>query len=132
VEFPATQPTAKGPAEWFTGDVWIDAIARGEEPSRVRVSAVHFAPSARTAWHSHAVGQTLYVMEGTGLVQSRGGGIEEIRAGDIVHTPPGEWHWHGAAPGRFMAHLSITEATGDQRPEADWGEHVTDDEYGSR
>jgi quercetin dioxygenase-like cupin family protein len=132
VEFPARQPTAKGPAEWFTGDVWIDAIARGEEPSRVRVSAVHFTPSARTAWHSHAVGQTLYVMEGTGLVQSRGGGIEEIRAGDVVHTPPGEWHWHGAAPGHFMAHLSITEATGDQRPEADWGEHVTDDEYGSR
>lgn len=89
MEFPARQPTAKGPAEWFTGDVWIDAIARGEEPSRVRVSAVHFTPSA-------------------------------------------EWHWHGAAPGHFMAHLSITEATGDQRPEADWGEHVTDDEYGSR
>ena len=132
MEFQPRQPTAKGPAEWFTGDVWIDAIARGEEPSRVRVSAVHFTPSARTAWHSHAVGQTLYVMEGTGLVQSRGGGIEEIRAGDVVHTPPAEWHWHGAAPGHFMAHLSITEATGDQRPEADWGEHVTDDEYGSR
>jgi quercetin dioxygenase-like cupin family protein len=132
VEFTARQATARGPAEWFTGDVWIDAIARGEEPSRVRVSAVHFTPSARTAWHCHALGQTLYVTEGRGLVQSRGGGIEDIRAGDVVHTPPGEWHWHGAAPDHFMAHLSITEATGDQRPEADWGEHVTDDEYGSR
>jgi len=130
VEIHPKAPTAKGPAEWFTGDVWIDAIARGEEPSRVRVSAVRFSPSARTAWHSHAVGQTLYVTEGRGLVQSRGGGIVEIGAGDIVHTPPDEWHWHGAAPGHFMSHLSITEAVpGDVRPEANWGEHVTDQEY---
>jgi quercetin dioxygenase-like cupin family protein len=126
------QPTAKGPAEWFTGDVWIDAIARGEEPSRVRVSAVRFTPSARTAWHAHAVGQTLYVTDGKGLVQSRGGAIEEIRAGDVIFTPPDTWHWHGAAPEHFMTHLSITEAPGDERPEADWGEHVTDDEYHNR
>ncbi len=126
------EPTAKGPAERFTGDVWIDAIARGEEPSRVRVSAVRFSPSARTAWHSHAVGQTLYVTEGRGLVQSRGGDITEIRPGDTIRTPPGEWHWHGAAPGHFMTHLSITEAPGGTRPEADWGEHVTDDEYDGR
>ena len=126
-------PTAKGPAEWFTGDVYIDAIARGEEPSHVRVSAVRFTPSARTAWHSHAVGQTLYVTEGKGLHQPRGGQIEEIRAGDIVYTAADQWHWHGAAPGHFMTHLSITEAVpGDQRPEADWGEHVTDDEYNHR
>ena len=82
------QPTAKGPAEWFTGDVFIDAIARGEEPSRVRVSAVRFTPSARTAWHSHAMGQTLYVTEGRGLVQSRGGLVEDIRAGDMSPRPP--------------------------------------------
>ena len=82
------QPTANGPAEWFTGDVFVDAIARGEEPSQVRVSAVRFTPSARTAWHSHAVGRTLYVTEGRGLVQSRGGLVEDIRAGDIVSTPP--------------------------------------------
>ncbi len=127
------QPTAKGPAEWFTGEVWMDGIARGEEPSRVRVSAVHFPPSARTAWHSHAAGQTLYVTEGRGLVQSRGGKIVEIRPGDIIYTPPDEWHWHGAAPGHFMTHLSITEGVpGDERPEADWGDHVTDDEYGNR
>ena len=127
------QPTARGPAGWFTGDVWIDAIARGEEPSRVRVSAVRFTPSARTAWHSHAVGQTLYVTEGRGLVQSRGGDIVEIRPGDIIYTPAGEWHWHGAAPAHFMTHLSITEAVpGDERPELDWGEHVSDDEYQQR
>jgi quercetin dioxygenase-like cupin family protein len=133
VEIQAKQPSAKGPAEWFTGDVWIDAIARGEEPSRVRVSAVRFTPSARTAWHSHAVGQTLYVTEGRGLVQSRGGTINEIRPGDIIYTAADEWHWHGAAPDHFMTHLSITEAVpGDERPEADWGAHVTDDEYPSR
>ncbi len=125
--------TVKGPADWFTGDVWIDGIARGEEPSRVRVSAVRFTPSARTAWHSHAVGQTLYVTEGQGLVQSRGGHIQSIRAGDIVRTPADEVHWHGAAPDHFMTHLSITEAVpGDQRPDADWGEHVTDGEYNAR
>jgi quercetin dioxygenase-like cupin family protein len=124
-------PTARGPAEWFTGGVWIDAIARGEEPSRVRVSAVRFTPSARTAWHCHAVGQTLYVTEGRGLVQSRGGDVQGIRAGDIVQAGAGEWHWHGAAADHYMTHLSITEAPapGDTRPETDWGEHVTDAEY---
>ena len=123
-------PTVKGPADWFTGDVWIDSIARGEPPSLVRVSAVRFTPSARTAWHSHAVGQTLYVTEGRGLVQSRGGEVTEIRSGDIIWTPPDEWHWHGAAPGDFMTHLSITEAVpAAERPDADWGDHVTDDEY---
>ena len=127
------QPTAKGPAEWFTGDVYIDGIARGEEPSRVRVSTVRFTPCARTAWHSHAVGQTLYVTEGKGLVQSRGGDMEEIRAGDVIYTHADEWHWHGAAPDHFMTHLSITEAVpGDERPEAEWGEHVTDEQYHAR
>ena len=91
------RPTAKGPADCFTGDVFLDAIARGEEPSRVRVMAVRFTPSARTAWHSHAVGQTLYVTEGRGLIQARDGEISEIRAGDIITTPSGEVHWHGAA-----------------------------------
>jgi quercetin dioxygenase-like cupin family protein len=124
------QPTAKGPADWFTGDVYIDSIVRGEEPSHVRVSTVRFTPSARTAWHSHAVAQTLYVTEGKGLVQSRGGVIEEIRPGDVVYTPADEWHWHGAAPDHFMTHLSITEAVPrGERPEAEWGEHVTDEEY---
>jgi quercetin dioxygenase-like cupin family protein len=134
MELQRVPATAKGPADWFSGDVWIDGVARGEEPSRVRVSAVHFTPSARTAWHSHAVGQTLYVTEGRGLVQSRGGDVVDIRSGDIVRTAAGEWHWHGAAPDKFMTHLSITEALapGDPRPETDWGEHVTDSEYAGR
>jgi quercetin dioxygenase-like cupin family protein len=133
LEIIAKQPSAQGPAEWFTGDVWIDAIARGEEPSRVRVSAVRFTPGARTAWHSHALGQTLYVTEGAGRVQSRGGELVEIRPGDIVYTPSDEWHWHGAAPGHFMTHLSITEGVGESdKPEADWGDHVTDQEYEGR
>jgi len=133
VEIKLKQPTAKGQAERFTGDVWIDGISRGEEPSRVRVSAVRFTPSARTAWHSHAVGQTLYVTEGRGLVQSRHGDVVEIRPGDIIYTPADEWHWHGAAPDHFMTHLSITEAVpGNERPEADWGQHVTDHEYYGR
>lgn len=132
MEIMPKQPSAKGPAEWFTGDVWIDAIARGAEPSRVRVSAVRFTPGARTAWHSHALGQTLHVTDGLGLVQSRGGEIAQIRPGDVIYTPPGEWHWHGAAPSHFMTHLSITEGVGEGgTPEADWGEHVTDAEYGT-
>ena len=133
MEIKVKQPTAKGPAEWFTGDVWIDGIVRGEEPSRVRVSAVRFTPSARTAWHSHAVGQTLYVTDGRGLVQSRNGDVVEMHPGDIIYTPADEWHWRGAAPDHFMTHLTITEAVpGDLRPEADWGDHITDDEYCSR
>jgi len=117
-------PSVKGPAEWFIGEVWIDAVARGREPSRINVSAVHFLPGARTAWHSHSLGQTLFVTEGRGLVQSRGDRIVDIRAGDVVFTPNGEEHWHGAAPDHFMTHLSMTE--GDAR----WGVHVTDAEYG--
>jgi quercetin dioxygenase-like cupin family protein len=124
------KPTVRGPAESFTGDVWIDGIAQGEEPSRVRVNAVRFTPGAHTAWHSHALGQTLYVIEGAGVVQSRGGDIVSIRAGDVVHTPGDEWHWHGATPDHFMAHLSITEGVPDGHgPETKWGAHVTDAEY---
>jgi len=131
MEVQPERPSAKGPAQWFTGDVWLDAIARGEGPSRVRVSAVRFTPGARTAWHSHALGQTLYVTDGVGRVQSRGADIVAIRAGDVVVTPADEWHWHGAAPDHFMTHLSITEAVPeDQGPEMHWGEHVTDAEYG--
>jgi len=131
MEIPVKPPTAKGPAEWFTGDVFLDAIVRGEEPSRVRVNAVRFTPGARTAWHSHAVGQTLYVTDGRGLVQARGGEVTALRAGDVVHAPAGEWYWHGAAAEHYMTHLSITEAPGDDRPETVWGEHVTEAEYPS-
>ena len=124
------QPTAKGPAAWFTGDVWFDVIARGEEPSRMRVNTVRFAPCARTAWHRHAVGQTLHVTDGIGLVQARGGEIVEMRPGDTVYTPAGEWHWHGAAPEDFMIHLAMWESPGpDGGDETEWGALVGDDEY---
>jgi len=123
MEVRPNQPSAKGPPEMFTGDVWIDAIARGQAPSNLAVSAVHFAPGAHTAWHAHRGGQTLYVTEGEGLVQSRGERIVTIRPGDIVHAPADEWHWHGATPDHLMTHLSITDG------DAVWGEHVTDAEY---
>ena len=125
------RPSTKGPAEMFTGDVWLDVIAKGEAPSRMRVNTVRFSPGARTAWHAHAVGQTLHVIEGIGLVQSRGGEVAEIRPGQTIHTPPGEWHWHGAAPDHFMAHLAMWEAPA-EGPESSWGDHVTDEEYGRR
>jgi quercetin dioxygenase-like cupin family protein len=127
MEITPSQPTFKGPVDWFTGDVWIDSIVQPRDHSKLNVAAVHFAPGARTAWHTHDGGQSLYVTEGEGLVQSRGEPIVTIRPGAVVHTPSGEWHWHGAAPGHFMTHLSLTEGS------ATWGEHVSDDEYrGSR
>ena len=130
MEIKPKQPSVRGPAELFTGDVWIDTVAHGAEPSRVRVNMVRFAPGARTAWHSHAVGQTLFVTDGAGIVQSRGGALTEIGTGDVVYTPPDEWHWHGAAPDHFMTHLSMTEGVGDGgRAETEWGAHVTDAEY---
>ncbi|MCW2903151.1 MAG: transcriptional regulator [Streptosporangiaceae bacterium] len=92
------KPTAKGPTEWFTGDVWIDGIGQGGGHSPVTIGSVHFTPRARTAWHSHTVGQTLYVTEGEGRVQSRGGPRVTIRPGDVVSSPGDEWHWHGGAP----------------------------------
>jgi quercetin dioxygenase-like cupin family protein len=121
-------PTVKAGTDTFTGDAWYDVIARGGEPSRVRVNVVRFAPGARNAWHAHAVGQTIHVTEGLGRVQARGGDLMEIRAGDTIHTPPGEWHWHGAAPGHFMSHLAIWEAPA-EGPESQWGNQVTDEEY---
>ncbi|MFI6374418.1 cupin domain-containing protein [Streptomyces sp. NPDC050546] len=117
-------PTMKLPAEWFTGSAYADVIYRGEEPSRMRANMVRFTPGARTAWHSHALGQTLYIVEGIALVQSRGCDIVEAHPGDVIHTPPGEEHWHGAAPDQFMTHLALWETD-----DATWLEHVPDDEY---
>jgi quercetin dioxygenase-like cupin family protein len=129
VEVQPKQPSIKGPAEWFTGDVWIDQIAKGEGSSRLRVARVRFSPGARTAWHSHAMGQTLHVVDGVGLVQSRGEDVVTMHPGDTVYTPPEEWHWHGAAPEHFMAHLAMWEAPDDGGAEHTWGEQVTDAEY---
>jgi quercetin dioxygenase-like cupin family protein len=125
------QPTDTAPAETFTGDAYIDVVVRGEPPSRVRVTLVRFTPGARNAWHVHALGQTVHVTEGVGRIQSRGGDVLEIHAGDTVHTPAGEWHWHGAAPDRFMTHLAIWEAPAGGGSEIEWGSLVTDDEYGA-
>lgn len=124
-------PSIEGPAEKFTGTVFIDVIHRGEEPSRLRAQTVRFTPGARTAWHCHTVGQTLHITDGVGLVQARGGQVMAVGAGDTVHTPPGEWHWHGATPDHFMSHLAMWEAPahGEAKAESEWGEHVTDDEY---
>ena len=119
------QPTAKGPAEWFTGDVFMDVVVRNPEPSAVRMNLVRFTPCARTAWHSHPRGQALVVTDGVGLVQARGGQVQVIRPGDVIWTPPGEEHWHGAAPDHAMAHYALWE--GD---ETNWGDLVTDEEYG--
>ena len=131
VELKPKPPTQKGPGETFTGDVWLDPIYRGEEPSRARASLVRFSPAARTAWHSHGRGQMLYVTEGAGRMQARGHKVVEIHAGDLIYTPPDEEHWHGASPSHLLVHLSITESTGEPgRPDTEWGEKVTDAEYG--
>ena len=120
--------TRPGPGEWFTGTVYIDAVAAPSGDSRVSASSVHFTPGARTAWHKHPNGQTIWVTEGIGLAQSRGGPIEVIRPGDRVFFEPGEEHWHGAAPDRFMTHLAMLEVD-EKGNSATWGEHVTDEEY---
>ena len=120
--------TAAGPSEWFTGTVYIDAVAGPSNGSRLSASSVHFTPGARTAWHTHPNGQTIYVTEGVGLAQGRGGPIEVIRPGDRVFFAPGEHHWHGAASSRFMTHIAMLEAD-DEGNVAAWGDHVTDEEY---
>jgi quercetin dioxygenase-like cupin family protein len=128
MEIRRKEPSRKGEAASFVGDVWIDRITDADEPSRIRVNVVRFAPGARNAWHSHTLGQTLHVTEGIGRVQARGEALHEIRAGDTVFAPPGEWHWHGAAPDHYMTHLAIWAAPPDG-PESTWAEAVTDEEY---
>jgi quercetin dioxygenase-like cupin family protein len=120
--------TAAGPSEWFTGTVFLDPVATPSAASRVSATSVHFTPGARTAWHSHPNGQTIYVTEGVGLAQARGGPIEVIRPGDRVFFAPGEEHWHGAAPNRFMTHLAMLDVDDNGTP-ATWGEAVSDEEY---
>jgi len=121
--------TSAGPEEWFTGSVYIDQVAAPSAASRVSASCVHFTPGARTAWHTHPNGQTIWVVEGVGLCQRRGGPVEMIRPGDRVFFEPGEEHWHGAAAERFMVHVAMLEVD-DAGTTATWGEHVTDGEYG--
>jgi quercetin dioxygenase-like cupin family protein len=122
--------TSQEPTEWFTGSVYIDAVASPSDGTPVNASSVHFTPRARTAWHRHPRGQTIYVTDGIGRVQRRGGPAEEIAPGDRVFFEPGEDHWHGAAPNRFMTHLSLVEVD-DSGDSATWGAQVTDEEYDS-
>jgi quercetin dioxygenase-like cupin family protein len=122
-----SQPSGKGPAEYFTGAVRIDPLLEAPDPARVRCASVTFEPGARTAWHTHPLGQTLIVTAGCGRAQSEGGPVEEIHPGDVVWFAPGEKHWHGAAPTTGMTHIAIQEAF-DGSP-VTWMEHVTDDQY---
>jgi len=120
--------TMAGPSDWFTGAVFVDTVAAPSGASRLSASSVHFTPGARTAWHTHPNGQTIHVTEGVGLCQRRGGPVEVIRPGDRVFFEPGEDHWHGATPNRFMTHLALLDVD-DEGNNATWGDHVTDAEY---
>jgi quercetin dioxygenase-like cupin family protein len=119
--------TFKGPADWFTGDVYIDAIAAPPAPARAASALVHFTPGARTAWHTHPLGQTLIVTSGCGWAQRDGGPIEEIRPGDVVWFPPNEKHWHGATPTTAMSHIAVQEKLNGSP--VTWMEKVTDEQF---
>ena len=122
-----SRPSGKGPVEYFTGNVRIDSPFQGSAPARVSGATVSFEPGARTAWHTHPLGQTLIVTSGCGWLQREGGPIEEIRPGDIVWFPPGEKHWHGATPTTAMTHIAIVEQLDGKS--ADWMEHVSAEQY---
>lgn len=120
--------TTTGPGEWFTGVVHLDQIATPSDSFRISASVVHFTPGARTAWHTHPNGQTIYVTEGVGFASRRRGPVQVIRPGDRVFFEPGEEHWHGATPTRFMSHISMLDVD-DNGNNANWGPHVSDEEY---
>lgn len=125
-----SQPSQQGPAQWFTGTVRIDPLFTAPAPARAAGAAVTFEPGARTAWHSHPLGQTLVVVSGVGRVQVEGGPVEEVRPGDVVWFPPSVRHWHGASPKAAMTHIAIQEALDGKVVE--WLEHVTDEQYGGK
>ncbi len=123
-----TQPSSQGPSDWFTGTVRIDPLFQAPDPARVGGASVTFEPGARTAWHTHPLGQTLIVTAGCGRAQREGGPIEPIHPGDVVFFAPGEKHWHGAAPTTPMTHIAIQERRDGKAVE--WLELVTDEQYG--
>jgi quercetin dioxygenase-like cupin family protein len=123
-----SQASVKGPADWFTGTVRIDPLFQASDPARGTGASVTFEPGARTAWHTHPLGQTLIVTTGCGRVQREGGQIEEIRPGDVIWFPPGEKHWHGASPATSMTHIAIQEQL--EGKAVDWLEKVSDEQYG--
>ena len=120
-------PSRRASAEWFTGTVWQDPIIEAPEPARARATIVRFEPGARTNWHTHPLGQTLYIVSGVGRVQIWGGPVRDVHAGDVVWFPPNEKHWHGAGPNATMVHLAIHEALNGKH--IDWLEKVTDAQY---
>jgi quercetin dioxygenase-like cupin family protein len=122
-----SQPSGKGPGDYFTGAVHIDPLFQAPDPARVRGASVTFEPGARTAWHTHPLGQTLIVTSGRGRVQAWGGPVQEILPGDVIWFPPGEKHWHGAAPATAMTHIALQEALDGKT--VDWLEHVSDEQY---
>ncbi len=125
-----SRPSGKGPADWFTGSVRIDPVIQAPAPATVQSASVTFEPGARTAWHTHPLGQTLIVLSGSGLAQRWDGPVEIIRPGDVVWFAPGEKHWHGASPATAMNHIAIQEAL--EGKVVDWLEHVTDEQYSYR
>lgn len=122
-----SRPTQRAPNDYFTGTVWQDPIVAAPAPARLAATRVAFEPGARTAWHTHPLGQTLYVVTGVGRIQTEGGPVREIRAGDVVWIPPGEKHWHGASPSNGMTHIAMQEALDGSF--ATWMEQVSDDDY---
>jgi quercetin dioxygenase-like cupin family protein len=122
-----SEPSGTGPAEWFTGRVRLDPLITAPDPARVAAALVTFEPGARTAWHTHPLGQTVIVTSGLGWAQREGGPVEEIRPGDVVWFPPGEKHWHGASPATAMSHIAIQERLNGKAVE--WLEHVTEAQY---
>jgi quercetin dioxygenase-like cupin family protein len=124
-----SQPSTKASSDWFTGTVRVDPLFQAPAPGRVGAAKVTFEPGARTAWHTHPLGQTLIVTDGFGRVQREGGPIEEIRPGDVVWIPTGEKHWHGASPTTAMTHIAVHESLDGKN--VNWMEKVTDDEYGA-
>jgi quercetin dioxygenase-like cupin family protein len=129
MEIRASGSTAsrRAPADYFTGMVWQDPVIDAPAPGNVRATLVHFEPGARTAWHSHPAGQTLYILSGVGRVQSAGGPVREVRAGDVIWFSPGEKHWHGGGPATTMSHMAITEISDSKYVE--WMEKVADEQY---
>jgi quercetin dioxygenase-like cupin family protein len=129
MELQHPRPTAKGPDAWFTGDIYVTQIYSGTGPSRMTAALVRFTPGARSNWHVHAVGQTLHISEGVGLVSTRDGSVVRVRAGDTAICPPGEEHWHGAAADTFMSHFALLENNPDGSDPTTWLEPVTDEQY---
>jgi quercetin dioxygenase-like cupin family protein len=124
-----TQPSNRGPADWFTGTVRIDPLFQAKDPARAVGASVTFEPGARTAWHTHPLGQTLIVIAGCGRAQREGGKVEEIHPGDVISFAPGEKHWHGAGPTTAMTHIAIQEQLDGKT--VDWMEKVSDEQYGT-